>query len=64
MFDIHTAFDVVRSFILSQGDAVCARQSEVSIATSKDGGRDMATNFDIEIEQAFSDLVQQHYPDH
>jgi len=53
-----------KDFILSAGAKALAAYGNVTIAKTEDGGRNVSTNLDQEIEQAFSELVLKTYPDH
>lgn len=50
-------------YIVAKADFVYQNWHSMSIDTLKDGGADVSTNFDKEIEKEFYELVSKNYPD-
>jgi len=62
--DLKQALRTVEDFLRQTGQEIVESWSSVDVVSHKDKGRDVATNFDIDTEKAFSDLVMKHFPDH
>ncbi|KXK26445.1 MAG: Inositol-1-monophosphatase [candidate division WS6 bacterium OLB20] len=50
-------------FLVKEGDRVNKNWTSMTITDLKDGGADVSTNFDREIEKNFYDFISKHFPD-
>lgn len=62
--DYKKTLNQVSEFIVKKGDYVFENWHRMSFDSLKDGGADVTTNFDKEIEKDFSDFVYKNFPDH
>lgn len=63
-FDISKTAKIVEDFLIHEGQKIVEGWNSLSIAKTKDSGKDVVTNFDISVEKWFSDLIAKHFPDH
>lgn len=64
ILDIPLAAKIVEDFLVAEGQKIISGWMNISIAKTKDSGKDVVTNFDISIERGFSELIAEHFPDH
>lgn len=61
---LQSYLDTVSQFIIDQGARVVSEWDQAMMTHFKEGGADVSTNFDEEIELRFAELVEKKFPEH
>ncbi|MCA9386137.1 hypothetical protein KC717_05815 [Candidatus Dojkabacteria bacterium] len=61
--DLQNAYNLVKDFIVKEGDYVHSNWHHMNIVKTADGGADVTTDFDQHVEKAFNEFVLEHFPD-
>jgi myo-inositol-1(or 4)-monophosphatase len=61
--DIKKAEKLATEFIQREGDRIYENWKDMKVSKFGDGGADVSTNFDEEVEKEFYDFTRKHFPD-